>query len=81
MSRPIVLSNGEMNVGLNDYGMVHDFFYPYVGFENHTIGADTRHKIGVYVDGEINWLDNGDWQFNFRYPHDALIGCTVAKNY
>ena len=47
MSRPIVLSNGEMNVGLNDYGMVHDFFYPYVGFENHNIGADTRHKIGV----------------------------------
>ncbi|MBP9668141.1 glycoside hydrolase family 15 protein [Candidatus Saccharibacteria bacterium] len=81
MSRPIVLSNGEMNVGLNDYGMVHDFFYPYVGFENHTIGADTRHKIGVYVDGGINWLDNGDWQFNFSYPHDALIGRTVAKNY
>ena len=81
MSRPIVLSNGEMNVGLNDYGMVHDFFYPYVGFENHTIGADTRHKIGVYVDGAISWLDNGDWAFTFSYPHNALIGRTVAKNH
>lgn len=80
MSRPIVLSNGELNVGLNQYGMVHDFFYPYVGFENHTIGQDTRHKIGIYVDGKISWLDNGDWHFDFSYPHDALIGRTVAKN-
>lgn len=80
MSRPIVLSNGELNVGLNDYGMVHDFFYPFVGFENHTIGVDTRHKIGIYVDGQISWLDGGDWQFNFSYPHEALIGRTVAKN-
>ena len=80
MSRSIVLSNGEMHVGLNDFGMVHDLFYPYVGFENHTIGSDTRHKIGVYVDGKINWLDNGDWTFNFSYPHHALIGRTVATN-
>lgn len=80
MSRSIILSNGEMNVGLNDYGMVKDLFYPYVGHENHTIGADTQHKVGVYVDGQISWLDNGEWTFSFSYPHDALIGRTVAKN-
>lgn len=80
MSRPIILSNGELNVGLNEYGMVHDFFYPYVGFENHTIGSDTRHKIGVYVDDNLHWLDNGEWTFSFSYPHHALIGRTVAKN-
>ena len=35
MSRPIVLSNGHMHVGLNTFGLVHDFYFPYVGQENH----------------------------------------------
>lgn len=80
MARPIVLSNGEMHVGLNNYGLVHDLYFPYVGYENHAAGAKLRHKIGVYVDGAISWLDCGDWTFRFEYPHTALIGHTLAKN-
>ena len=80
MARPIVLSNGELHVGLNKYGMVHDLYYPYVGFENHSAGPDLRHKIGVYVDGAISWIDDGNWTFRFSYPHDALIGHIVAEN-
>jgi GH15 family glucan-1,4-alpha-glucosidase len=81
VARPIVLSNGELHVGLNKYGLVHDFYYPYVGFENHAAGADLRHKVGVYVDDKISWLDDKDqWTFTFRYPHTALIGHTLAKN-
>lgn len=80
MARPIVLSNGELHVGLNKFGMVHDFYYPYVGFENHSAGAGLRHKIGVYIDGKITWTDDGTWTFDFTYPHNALVGHTVAKN-
>lgn len=81
MARPIVLSNGELHVGLNNFGMVHDFYYPYVGFENHALGPDLQHHIGIWVDGEISWLDNlADWSFTFRYPYPALIGHTIAKN-
>jgi len=83
MARPIVLSNGELHVGLNNFGMVHDFYYPYVGFENHSASAgnELRHKIGVWVDGSVSWLDDpGAWSFTFRYPHTALIGSTLAKN-
>lgn len=81
MHRPIVLSNGELNVGLNNFGMVHDFYYPYVGFENHSSGSDPRHRIGIWINGELSWLDSpGDWKFTFRYPHSALIGHTIAKN-
>lgn len=80
MSRPIVLSNGELHVGINNDGMVHDFYYPYVGFENHSAGADLRHNIGVWVNGTISWLFSDDWGFTFRYPYKALIGHTVAKN-
>lgn len=81
MARPIVLSNGELHVGLNKYGLVHDFYFPYVGLENHAAGEDLRHRVGVYVDGHISWLDEDpDWTFTFSYPHTALIGHTLARN-
>lgn len=80
MARPIVLSNGELHVGLNKFGVVHDLYYPYVGFENHSAGDGLRHKIGVYVDGAISWTDDGNWTFDFQYPGTALIGHIVAKN-
>lgn len=80
MARPIVLSNGELHVGINYFGLVHDFYFPYVGLENHSAGASTRHRVGVWVDGTISWLDDGSWSFKFSYPHEALIGHTIAKN-
>lgn len=81
MARPIVLSNGEMHVGLNKFGLVHDFYYPYVGFENHSAGKQLRHKVGIYVDGRVSWLDeDAGWTFHFGYPHTALISHTLAKN-
>lgn len=80
MARPIVLSNGELHVGINKYGLVHDFYFPYVGFENHAAGQSLRHRVGVWIDGTISWLDDGNWQLTFRYPHRALIGHTIAKN-
>lgn len=80
MSRPIVLSNGELHVGLNAYGVVHDFYYPYVGLENHSAGKELRHKIGIWADGQFSWTDDGTWTITFEYPHDALIGHTIVKN-
>lgn len=80
MARHIVLSNGEMHVGLNKWGLVHDFYFPYVGLENHSAGDGMRHRVGVYIDEELSWLDSGEWEFTFRLPHAALIGHTFAKN-
>jgi len=81
VARPIVLSNGELHVGLNKFGLVHDFYYPYVGFENHSAGSQLRHKVGVWIDGQLSWLDDiDDWTFTFQYPHTALIGHTTARN-
>lgn len=80
MARPIVLSNGRLHVGLNSYGLVDDFYYPYVGAENHTAGGSLRHKIGVWVDGAFSWLDDGSWSFDFQYIEGTLIGVTSARN-
>lgn len=80
MARPIVLSNGELHVGLNKWGMVHDFYFPYVGLENHAAGAQLRHHVGIWVDGELSWTNSGEWAITSRYPHSALIGHTIARN-
>lgn len=80
MARPIVLSNGELHVGLNKFAMVHDFYYPFVGFENHCAGDALRHKIGVWVDNKFSWLYDHTWNIKFQYPHDALVGHAVASN-
>ena len=82
MTRPIVLSNGELHVGINNFGLVHDFYYPYVGLENHAAGQNLRHHVGVWVDGQVSWLDNNsdDWETTFSYPHRGLVGHTVATN-
>ena len=82
MTRPIVLSNGELHVGINNFGLVHDFYFPYVGLENHAAGKDLRHHVGVWVDGQISWLDihASDWRVEFSYPHRGLVGHIVAVN-
>lgn len=82
MARPIVLSNGELHVGINNFGLVHDFYFPYVGLENHAAGKQLRHHVGVWVDGQISWLDNNsdDWHTSFSYPHRGLVGRVTAVN-
>jgi GH15 family glucan-1,4-alpha-glucosidase len=80
MTRPIVLSNGSMHVGINLYGMVHDFYYPYVGLENHALSGNMRWRIGVWVEDKFSWLDNDAWQFTFDFEHGALVERTVATN-
>ena len=73
MGRPVVLSNGQLFVGLDENGLVHDFYYPYVGLENLTNARSSQHKIGVYVDGKFSWTDDGSWQKSINFEPDALI--------
>lgn len=69
-----------MLVGLNSFGLVHDFYYPYVGYENHLSSKAQRHRIGVWADGKFSWLDDGTWDISMRYEDMALIGHTRATN-
>ncbi|MDB5170672.1 MAG: glycoside hydrolase 15-like protein [Candidatus Saccharibacteria bacterium] len=73
MGRPVVLSNGQLFVGLDESGLVHDFYYPYVGLENLTNARSSQHKIGVWVDGHFKWTDDGSWEINVDFEIDALI--------
>ncbi|MEK7600032.1 MAG: glycoside hydrolase family 15 protein [Patescibacteria group bacterium] len=73
MGRPVVLSNGRLFVGLDERGLVHDFYYPYVGLENLTTARSSQHKIGVWVDGQFSWTDDGTWDIDVDFEIDALI--------
>jgi len=80
MSRPILLSNGQMHVGLDTYGLVNDLYFPHVGLENHTTGKNLRHRIGVYVDGAFSWLDDETWDIRLDYYNDVLLSRIIAVN-
>src|SRR5580692_854795 len=74
MGRPVVLSNGQLFVGLDESGLVHDFYYPYVGLDNLTNARSSQHKIGVWVDGQFSWVDDGTWDPpQIEFEADALI--------
>jgi len=61
MGRPVMLGNGQLTVGLNEQGLVHDFYYPYVGLDNLSTSRSSGHKIGVWVDGKYSWVDDNSW--------------------
>jgi len=75
-----MLGNGSLTVGLNESGLVHDFYYPYVGLENLTTARSTPHKIGVWVDGVFSWVDTEDWATTVDFENDALISAVHMVN-
>ncbi len=80
MAKSLVFANGRLHVGLDEYGLVRDLYYPYVGLENHVPAHGLAHKIGVYVDGKLSWLDDETWVFTAAYHEKAMIGETIATN-
>lgn len=79
MARSMVLGNGNTAVCLDKFGQVRDFYFPYVGQENH-IGSSQMHKIGVFVDGRMRWIDNGEWNINMGYERNSMVSKSEAKN-
>jgi GH15 family glucan-1,4-alpha-glucosidase len=80
MGRPVVLSNGRVFVGLNEDGLVHDFYYPYVGLENLTNARSLQHKIGIWVNGQFSWIDDGSWQVSVDFESNALVSNITMKH-
>jgi GH15 family glucan-1,4-alpha-glucosidase len=80
MGRPVVLSNGQLFVGLDEQGLVHDFYYPYVGLENLANARHSRHKIGVWVDGNFSWTDDGSWEVRVDFEDQALVSAITLHS-
>jgi len=79
MPKSLVLGNGNLLVCFDKYAQVSDLYFPYVGLENHT-GGHYVHRLGVWVDGELNWLGHPNWKMSIDSVKNALAGRTKAIN-
>lgn len=80
MSKSVVLSNGNLHIGLNEFGEVADVYYPYVGLEQQSTTPRLANKIGIWVDEKLSWLDDGNWRFTYKYHPRAIIADLTAHN-
>ncbi len=78
MSRALVLANGSMMVCLDEFGFVRDLYFPYIGLENHVLGK--HHRIGIRMNGQFSWIDDGSWQISISYKPETMVGLLVCKN-
>src|SRR4030067_112760 len=71
MPRNIPLGNGSLLVAFDDNYQIRDIYWPHVGQENHAMGHPFR--MGVWVENQFRWLDDGGWERDLRYAHETLV--------
>lgn len=86
MARKIVIGNGQTLVGLDQYARIRDFYYDYVGLDNH-LAEDSINRIGIWVDDQndqaqpvFSWISDPSWQFFSDYKPETLAGSITAVN-
>jgi GH15 family glucan-1,4-alpha-glucosidase len=77
MAKSQILGNGKLLIGLDEHGQVYDFYFPYVGLENHT-GGKFLHKIGVWVDNQFSWIDESAWHKEICPEEDQKTTCRFS---
>jgi len=80
MARSVILGNSGLTVGLNEKGLVHDFYYPYVGLENLTTARMQPHHIGLWVNGEFSWISDDSWDRVVDFEDTALVSKISMEN-
>ena len=71
MPKSLILGNGNILIGYDNFAQVHDFYYPHVGLEEQ-VGKHLGHKIGVFVENKFSWIDDGDWEIVIDYQPETL---------
>ncbi len=71
MPRDLPLGNGSLLVASDQNYQIRDLYWPHVGQENHAIGHPFR--IGVWVEGQFRWLDDGGWKRELGYQCETLV--------
>ena len=78
MNKRYTISNGALRVQLDEHGLVRDLFVPSARPASFT--PQTKHRLGVRVDGVTSWVDDGLWSAKTRRNHNAPVNGTVLVN-
>ncbi len=76
MAKSLAFGNGSVLITVDHFARVRDIYFPYVGLENH-VGAPYAHRLGVWIEGQFSWTDDGSWVINMR-ADTAYTGITTA---
>src|ERR1700674_1881873 len=77
MPRDLIIGNGSLVVAFDSKYRLADIYYPHVGLENH---AGARFRFGVWIDGQISWVEDDAWQRTLTYLRDTLVTDVLAQN-
>ena len=77
MPRDIPVGNGTLLINFDANYNIRDFYFPYVGRENHS--ASHTFRFGVWVDGKFSWM-GPDWEKIIKYHPDTLVTDVKAVN-
>lgn len=80
MPRSLIIGNGSMLATFDAYLQMRDFYFPYVGMEDHTtFGA--VHRMGFFVEGKgFSWVSDGTWQITPGYTLETIVGQSQLRN-
>jgi GH15 family glucan-1,4-alpha-glucosidase len=80
MPRQLVIGNGSMLATFDEHLEMRDFYFPYVGMEDHSAYKD-HHRIGVWVQGKgFRWISDGSWKITPRYKPETMVGSSLIQN-
>ena len=78
MAKRCVVGNEHLQVRLDERGMVRDIFVPAARPWSYT--PHLKHRIGVWVDGAVSWVDEPAWSAKTRRMYTAPVNGTVLVN-
>ena len=78
MARYFALGNGSLLVCLDKNAQIRDFYFPYVGQENHV--NKNKHKFGVWTDSTLCWFESDAWEKKLSYKKESLVSEITALN-
>lgn len=77
MPRPLAFGNGRLLVQTDRFGVLREFFWGERLFQNHL--TDGKVNFGVYVDGQLSWIDDGSWSVEMRMDEAKPVGRTLLS--
>jgi GH15 family glucan-1,4-alpha-glucosidase len=80
MPRSLVLGNGQMLATFDEHLQMRDFYYPYVGEEDHTTYGKF-HRVGFLAEGKgFSWINDGTWKIMPAYSDSSLVSASMLTS-